>query len=258
MLFSDSNRTSSTCRISNRRHSSSKIPNLQMETNTCLEEEPDDDKTNTQYQGGESKLKQTPAKTSLCKRFLRTAVRILDLSLMKDLVLVNVMFGLSFAVFAELNFTMLVPFMMADYGLNSHQIATFVSTLSIVDICLRFLSPYIGNLLKQPPRVMYMIALILLIVFRSCTYPKAFFKYYSRTMIITIAYVSLVFRSVLFRKLHVATGNSGCVGHVQRNCRGILGFSYSQLRSNGKTGYSHRVAVCPKRHLHVFGWTSFR
>ncbi|XP_022901448.2 monocarboxylate transporter 14-like isoform X1 [Onthophagus taurus] len=105
-------------------------------------------------------------KPSLLKRIGKNIVDTFDLKLLKDPIYVNIMLGMSLAVFAELNFSLLTPFIMGDYDFTTQQTATFMSLLSCADICFRFLAPYIGDVLKKPPRFMYLLSLFLLIITR--------------------------------------------------------------------------------------------
>lgn len=109
-------------------------------------------------------------KTNLFMRFLKGFVNFFDLKLLCDPVFVNIMVGMSLAIFAELNFSILTPFIMADFGLNTSQSATFLSILSIADLVFRFFAPFIGDYLKKPPRKMYMLTLGLLIISRFSKY----------------------------------------------------------------------------------------
>lgn len=109
-------------------------------------------------------------KTNPIVRFLKGFVNFFDLKLLCDPVFVNIMIGMSLAIFAELNFSILTPFIMADFGLNTSQSATFLSILSIADLVFRFLAPFIGDYLKKPPRKMYMLTLFLLIISRFSKY----------------------------------------------------------------------------------------
>lgn len=78
------------------------------------------------------------------------------------------MIGISIAVFAEINFSLLTPFILNEFNYTTKEIAIFMSVLATVDICCRFISPFIGDYFKQPPRIMYMYALLMLIITRSC------------------------------------------------------------------------------------------
>lgn len=77
------------------------------------------------------------------------------------------MMGMSIAVFAELNFSVLTPFMLSDMSFDTDQIATVLSCLAITDLLLRGISPFIGEWINQPARVMYLFSLILLVAART-------------------------------------------------------------------------------------------
>ncbi|KAF2904364.1 hypothetical protein ILUMI_01822 [Ignelater luminosus] len=99
-------------------------------------------------------------------KILSNIVNFFDLSLLQDPRYVNIMIGVSLAIFAELNFSLLTPFILADIGLGTQEIATFLSVLSIVDLIFRFISPFVGDYFDATARVMYMISLAMLIVTR--------------------------------------------------------------------------------------------
>lgn len=94
-------------------------------------------------------------------------MKIFDLGLLTDKIYLNMMIGIAIAVFAEINFSLLTPFILKEFEYTTEQTAMFMSTLAIVDIFCRFLSPFIGDFFKQPPRIMLMYALLLLIITRS-------------------------------------------------------------------------------------------
>lgn len=93
-------------------------------------------------------------------------VAFFDLTLFRDLTYVNIMLGMSLAVFAELNFTILTPFIFNDLAYTTPQIASFLSLLAVADIVSRFAAPFVGDRLRQPPRIMYMISMVMLIAAR--------------------------------------------------------------------------------------------
>lgn len=103
-----------------------------------------------------------PEKKSLAQKI----VTVFDLTLLQDKVYVNMMLGMSIAVFAEINFSLLTPFILSDLGYETEQIASVMSTLAMADLLFRFISPFVGDMLKLTPRVMYMVALTMLIVTR--------------------------------------------------------------------------------------------
>uniref|UniRef100_A0A182LVG8 Major facilitator superfamily (MFS) profile domain-containing protein n=1 Tax=Anopheles culicifacies TaxID=139723 RepID=A0A182LVG8_9DIPT len=98
--------------------------------------------------------------------FFTKVVHMFDLTLLQDKVYLNMMLGMSIAVFAEINFSLLTPFILGDLGYSTEQIASIMSTLALADLLFRFISPFVGDFLKLSPRIMYMIALSMLIVTR--------------------------------------------------------------------------------------------
>lgn len=86
------------------------------------------------------------------------------------------MLGMSLAIFAELNFSILTPFIFSDLQYSTFEIASLMSTLAVADILSRFTSPFIGDYFDQSPRIMYMISLVLLILVRMSKDP---FKTYN-------------------------------------------------------------------------------
>lgn len=108
------------------------------------------------------------------KRFTRNSgkkiVKFFDLDLLRDPIYVNLMLGMSIAIFAELNFSMLTPFILGDLNYSTVQIASIMSTLGVADIIFRFISPFIGDYFEKTPRTMYVYSLIMLILTRTCKY----------------------------------------------------------------------------------------
>lgn len=133
----------------------------------------------------ELSIKKPEKKSSAFVRFWKGFVNFFDLKLLCDPIFVNIMIGMSLAIFAELNFSILTPFIMADFGLDISQSATFLSVLSTADLIFRFLAPFIGDYLKKPPRKMYMLTLFLLIISR-------FSKYYIVYAVVFVYFPSLL------------------------------------------------------------------
>lgn len=94
-------------------------------------------------------------------------VALFDLDLLNDKIFVNIIFGMAIAAFAEINFSVLTPFILSELNYTNFEIASALSALAITDIGARFVSPFIGDSLNVPVRVMYMISLMLLIITRS-------------------------------------------------------------------------------------------
>ncbi|KAG5684425.1 hypothetical protein PVAND_013659 [Polypedilum vanderplanki] len=95
-------------------------------------------------------------------------IKVFDLGLLTDKIYLNIMIGIAIAIFAEINFSLLTPFILNEFNYTTEEIAIFMSTLATVDIFCRFASPFIGDFLKQPTRIMYMYALLMLIIMRTC------------------------------------------------------------------------------------------
>ncbi|GJQ75166.1 hypothetical protein Trydic_g9770 [Trypoxylus dichotomus] len=130
-----------------------------------------EDKTPNTLLKNENDCKSIPVKTknkqdSLLTKVTKYVINLFDLELLKDWTFVNIIVGISLGVCSEKSFTLLIAFIMQDYGLDTQQIATFMSTLSITDICFRFVAPYVSDFFKKPVRIMYMWSVLLLIIFR--------------------------------------------------------------------------------------------
>jgi hypothetical protein len=101
------------------------------------------------------------------RQFGKQTVKLFDFGLLRDPIYVNMMLGMAIAIFAEINFSVLTPFILTDMNFSMTEIAAFMSSLAISDIVFRFISPFIGDLLHQPPRLMYMYSLVVLMIGRA-------------------------------------------------------------------------------------------
>ncbi|KAF3423515.1 hypothetical protein E2986_07990 [Frieseomelitta varia] len=99
-------------------------------------------------------------KKSTITRILNTISNCFDLDLLRDPIYVNMMLGMSVAIFAEINFSQLTPFFLMDMKISTNQIATVMSITASVDLVFRTLAPFIGEWLHQPPRIMYLLTLL--------------------------------------------------------------------------------------------------
>ncbi|XP_076765840.1 uncharacterized protein LOC143432822 [Xylocopa sonorina] len=100
------------------------------------------------------------------KQIFHTIAGLLDLDLLQDPIYVNLTVGMSAAIFAEINFSQLTPFILMDMHLSTTQIASVMSIIASVDLVFRAFAPFLGEWLRQPPRMMYMLSLCLLIISR--------------------------------------------------------------------------------------------
>jgi len=104
-----------------------------------------------------------------------------DFDLLRDPIYVNIMLGMSIAIFAEINFSMLTPFILADMGLTTAKIANVLSIIAIMDLISRGAAPYLGEWLHLSPRMMYMLSLVLLIISRTCNvYRLSLIEFYNK------------------------------------------------------------------------------
>jgi hypothetical protein len=102
------------------------------------------------------------------QRLGRGLVAFFDLGLLKDPVYVNLMLGMSLAICAELNFSLLTPFILADRGFDTDHIAIIMSVIAGLDIVFRFMAPFFSDYYKIQARDMYIIALFMLLSSRMC------------------------------------------------------------------------------------------
>lgn len=109
----------------------------------------------------------TEEKSRPIKEFFYNLAHIFDLSLLKDRSFLNLIIGLSAALFAEQAFSVLTPFILSDLNMNTQEIATFISVLSLTDLIFRFITPFIGNYFKVTSKMMCMISFCLLTLSRS-------------------------------------------------------------------------------------------
>jgi len=101
-------------------------------------------------------------------RIARQISDLCDFDLLRDPIYVNIMLGMSIAIFAEANFSMLTPFILADMNMETAEIASIMSVIAITDLFSRCAAPFLAKWLRQPPRMMYLLSLSLLIVSRAC------------------------------------------------------------------------------------------
>ncbi|XP_066141065.1 uncharacterized protein [Euwallacea fornicatus] len=110
------------------------------------------------------------------KKWFYQVVELLGLDIFMDLRYVNIMIGASLVILVEMNFTVLLPFLLFEYSLTISEIAAFLSLLGAADILFRFLAPQIGDCLNQPARILIILVLAFIIAARFAlmyiaTYP---------------------------------------------------------------------------------------
>lgn len=104
--------------------------------------------------------------TSFWRAFGSWIVQFFDLGLLRDKIYVNILLGISIAIFAEFNFSILTPFILYEMDFTTVQVASLMSTVAVSDVISRFVSPWIGDYFEQSSRIMYMISLVFLVIIR--------------------------------------------------------------------------------------------
>ncbi|KAG8232236.1 hypothetical protein J437_LFUL011789 [Ladona fulva] len=187
-------------------------------------------------------------KKHFVKRALEFLTKFFYLELLKDPIYVNIMLGKSVAIFAEVNFSLLTPFILNDFGFTTEEVAMVMSLTAGVDITFRFLVPLVTERFHFHPRSMYLFSLTLLISSRTLL---TFFNSISAVMGIAsflglakgirTVYMSLVLPTyVPIEKLAGASG-------IQMLVNGIIFAALGPLMGT--------FAKRPKwelRHLHLF------
>lgn len=95
-------------------------------------------------------------------------VAFFDLTLLKDPVFVNMLFGMSIAACVETNFSLLFPIILKDLmKFDTFDIGKLMAVVGLSDTMFRLVAPFLGEWMKKPPRVMYVGALILIVIIRT-------------------------------------------------------------------------------------------
>ncbi|CAG9563252.1 unnamed protein product [Danaus chrysippus] len=100
-----------------------------------------DDKKDDKNKNKEEEEEEEEVPLSFCEK----VALFFDLDLLKDFTFINLMLGVTLASFNELNFSILTPFILGDFGLSKPQVAFFMSLLAGVDITVRFCVPFVAG-----------------------------------------------------------------------------------------------------------------
>ncbi|XP_039498184.1 uncharacterized protein LOC120455793 [Drosophila santomea] len=92
--------------------------------------------------------------------FLAKVVTFFDLDLLRDFTFVNLVAGLTIINFGELNFSILTPFILADFGFDIPQITLAMSLLAGLDITMRFMVPFLTEKIPWDNRVFFLIGVV--------------------------------------------------------------------------------------------------
>ncbi|XP_011501559.1 PREDICTED: monocarboxylate transporter 4-like [Ceratosolen solmsi marchali] len=115
---------------------------------------------------------------------IQQVAMILDLELLRDTVYMTTFTCLSFVLFVELNFNVLMPLILDELRFDMNSIATMLSVLGIADLVFRGLAPYIGEWLRQPPMAMLFFSLVINLISRMAL---IFTQTYVATLIVSIS-----------------------------------------------------------------------
>lgn len=80
------------------------------------------------------------------------------------------LFVYSIGNFAELNFSILTPFVLSDWGFTKSEIAMAMSLLGGVDIAIRFFIPFIAGKIGWENKTFFLVGIIGMAMGRICKY----------------------------------------------------------------------------------------
>ncbi|XP_020716891.1 uncharacterized protein LOC101460513 isoform X3 [Ceratitis capitata] len=92
--------------------------------------------------------------------FMQKVVAFFDLDLLRDFTFVNLVIGLTIINFGELNFSILTPFILNDFGFTTSQITSAMSVLGGLDIIVRFFVPFVTEKIPWDNRVFFLIGVV--------------------------------------------------------------------------------------------------
>ncbi|XP_067641002.1 uncharacterized protein out [Eurosta solidaginis] len=131
---------------------------------TCAEEKVLLQKiTDEELKSEQEKLKAAEAAEEVAKSnmsAIEKVVKFFDLDLLKDFTFVNLASGMTIMTFAEMNFSVLTPFILAEFGYTNNEISMAMSMLGGMDICVRFLAPFALEKVKLDNRVLFAFGII--------------------------------------------------------------------------------------------------
>ncbi|XP_028163855.1 monocarboxylate transporter 9-like [Ostrinia furnacalis] len=115
------------------------------------------------------------------KTFMQNFIDFFDLTLLSDPIFVNILIGMSVAACVETNFSLLFPIILKDMlKFETSEIGQIMAVIGFSDTLFRLVSPFIGEWCHKPPRVMYMIGLVLIVFTRTM-------------MLFTTTYLGMIF-----------------------------------------------------------------
>lgn len=94
--------------------------------------------------------------------FWEKVVIFFDLDLLRDYTFVVLMVGITIANFAELNFSILTPFVLGDFGFTKPQTALLMSLLASFDIVFRFFIPFLAGRIGWENRTFFLVGVMMM------------------------------------------------------------------------------------------------
>lgn len=91
---------------------------------------------------------------------LQRIIVFFDLDLLRDFTYVNLAVGLTLINFVEINFAILTPFILSDFGFKNNEIAMAMSLLGLCDLVVRFLVPLITAKINLSNKSFFIIGIL--------------------------------------------------------------------------------------------------
>ncbi|XP_012268259.2 uncharacterized protein LOC105693129 [Athalia rosae] len=161
------------------------------------------------------------------KRFIAALVIFFDLNLLRDPVFVNLMFGVTFANLAEINFSLMTPFVLGDYKFSKVQVAFAMSILAIVDVLTRIIIPFLAGYIGMSNRRFFLFGVCMMATGRMVL---AHYHTYEMTLALSVWIgIGKAFKTVFMALViptHVPLSRLPAASGLQLLCSGII---YSTL-----------------------------
>lgn len=123
---------------------------------TCEEEREELLNKEAELRKQEEEFQRNKADLTLWQKF----VIFFDLDLLRDHTYVILLIGLTIANFAELNFSVLTPFVLGDFNLTKPQVAMAMSLLGAMDIFCRFSVPFVAGKIGWENRTFFIVGVM--------------------------------------------------------------------------------------------------
>lgn len=93
-------------------------------------------------------------------RLFQKIITFFDLEILKDLVFLNIIFGMISVYFVECNFSVLTPVILKEFNFEKYQVATYMSVVGATDVMVRFSIPFVANKIKWNNRIYFMLGTV--------------------------------------------------------------------------------------------------